>query len=50
MNGAFMANGLILLNLCGDVIYIIEQRLRAQSIDKEKGETSIYSYRINCFE
>ncbi|CAD8121535.1 unnamed protein product [Paramecium sonneborni] len=37
MNGAYMANGLILLNLSGDVLYIIEQRLRAQGIDKEKG-------------
>ena len=29
MKGAYMANGVIVLNLCCDVIYIIEQRLKA---------------------
>ncbi|CAD8201995.1 unnamed protein product [Paramecium octaurelia] len=49
MNGAYMANGLILLNLCGDVLYIIEQRLRAQGIDKEKGLTVLNDLAIKIY-
>ncbi|CAD8200546.1 unnamed protein product [Paramecium pentaurelia] len=49
MNGAYMANGLILLNLFGDVLYIIEQRLRAQGIDKEKGLTVLNDLAIKIY-
>lgn len=42
MNGILMANPILIINLGGEMVYIIEQRLKAQNIDPQKGKLFLY--------
>lgn len=47
--GTFMVNPILIINLGSEMVYIIDQRLKAQQISYEKSK-HIYESRLNGFE
>ena len=49
MAGAMLAMPIIVMNMGGEMVYILEQRLRAQSIAEDKAQKGLIHLCVCCF-